>query len=105
MTKKATVQKSAFKKYTKWIWTIFLGGIGMVILIFLFASWGLLGKLPSFEELENPINNLATEVISSDGHTIGKYAVENRTPIGYKDLFFSFLLYQNGLNYLDLQHL
>lgn len=86
MTKKATVQKSAFKKYTKWIWTIFLGGIGMVILIFLFASWGLLGKLPSFEELENPINNLATEVISSDGQTIGKYAVENRTPIGYKDL-------------------
>lgn len=86
MTKKATVQNAVFKKYTKWIWRVFSGGIGLVILIFLFASWGFLGKLPSFEELENPINNLATEVISSDGKTIGKYAVENRTPIGYKDL-------------------
>jgi penicillin-binding protein 1A len=86
MTKKATEKNTAFKKYTKWIWSIFMGGVGLVILIFLFASWGFLGKLPSFEELENPINNLATEVISSDGKTIGKYAVENRTPIGYKDL-------------------
>lgn len=86
MTKKAIKQNTTFKKYTKWIWRIFLGGVGLVILMFLFASWGVLGKLPSFEELENPINNLATEVISSDGKTIGKYAVENRTPIGYKDL-------------------
>ena len=86
MTKKATEKNTAFKKYTKWIWSIFLGGVGLVILMFLFASWGFLGKLPSFEELENPINNLATEVISSDDKTIGKYAVENRTPIGYKDL-------------------
>ena len=86
MTKKATEKNTAFKKYTKWIWSIFLGGVGLIILLFLFASWGFLGKLPSFEELENPINNLATEVISSDDKTIGKYAVENRTPVGYKDL-------------------
>ncbi len=86
MTKKATKQHVSFKKYTKWIWRVFLGGIGFVILMFLLASLGAFGPLPSFEELENPINNLATEVISSDGKTIGKYAVENRTPIGYKDL-------------------
>ena len=84
--KKATKQNDTFKKFTKWIWRIFFGGIGLIILLFLLASWGVFGKLPSFEELENPINNLATEVISIDGKTIGKYAVENRTPIGYKDL-------------------
>ena len=53
---------------------------------FLLASQGFLGVLPTFEELENPENNLATEVISSDGKTLGKYAAENRTPIKYKDL-------------------
>ncbi|WP_405611109.1 penicillin-binding protein 1A [Polaribacter sp. Asnod1-A03] len=79
-------KKISFKKYLKWFWGIVLGGFSILILIFLFASWGLLGTLPTFEELENPENNLATEVISSDGKTLGKYAKENRTPIKYKDL-------------------
>jgi len=75
-----------FKKYIKWFWMTVLGGFSFLILLFLFASWGFLGALPTFEELENPENNLATEVISSDGKTLGKYATENRTPIKYKDL-------------------
>ncbi|MDC1162069.1 transglycosylase domain-containing protein [Tenacibaculum sp.] len=84
MTKETT--SINFTKYVKWFWGLILGGLGMIILIFLFASWGLLGNLPSFEELENPENNLATEIISSDGKTLGKYAYENRTPVKYKDL-------------------
>ena len=75
-----------FTKYIKWFWGIILGGILFVGLLFLLASWGVFGKLPTFEQLENPENNLATEIISSDGKTIGKYAYENRTPIKYKDL-------------------
>ena len=83
MTKKKTTN---FSKYKKWFWGIVLGGFGFIILLFLFASWGWLGALPTFEELENPETNLATEVISIDGKTIGKYATENRTPIHYKEL-------------------
>ena len=83
MAKKKTID---FKKYIKWFWGIILSGISFIVLIFLFASSGLLGVLPTFEELENPENNLATEVISSDGKTLGKYATENRTPIKFKDL-------------------
>ncbi len=75
-----------FSKYIKWFWGIIIGGILGIVLIFLFASLGLFGKLPSFEELENPENNIATEIIATDGKTIGTYAVENRTPIKYKDL-------------------
>ncbi|MEO9570528.1 MAG: transglycosylase domain-containing protein [Polaribacter sp.] len=82
----ATKKVTGFKKYIKWFWGIVLGGFSTLILIFLFASWGFLGVLPTFEELENPENNLATEVISADGKTLGKYAKENRTPIKYKDL-------------------
>ena len=83
MTQKKTTD---FKKYNKWFWGIILGGFSFIILLFLFASWGLLGALPTFEELENPETNLATEVISADGKTIGKYATENRTPVHYKEL-------------------
>ncbi|MDE1205385.1 penicillin-binding protein 1A [Tenacibaculum larymnensis] len=83
MTEKKTTN---FSKYIKWFWGIILGGFLFISLLFLLASWGVFGVLPTFEELENPENNLATEIISSDGKTLGKYAVENRTPIKYKDI-------------------
>ena len=84
MTKKKT---TSFSTYIKWFWGIILGGFLFICLLFLLASWGVFGDLPSFEELENPKSDLATEVISSDGKTLGKYYVKaNRTPIKYKDL-------------------
>lgn len=83
MTKKKT---AGFKKYIKWFWGIVIGGFASILLLFLLASWGVFGALPTFEELENPQNNLATEIISSDGKTLGKYAYENRTPIKFKEL-------------------
>ena len=67
-------------------WKIFIYGIAGIFLFFILASWGVFGSMPSFEDLENPDSNLATEVISSDGVTIGKFYNENRTPIKYADL-------------------
>ncbi|WBX73633.1 transglycosylase domain-containing protein [Tenacibaculum pacificus] len=76
-----------FSGYIKCFWGILLSGFLFVGLLFLLASLGTFGELPSFEELENPKSDLATEVISSDGKTLGKYYVKaNRTPIEYKDL-------------------
>jgi len=83
MAKKKTTN---FKKYLKWFWGIILGGFTLVLVLFLYTAWDPLYALPSFEELENPQTNLATEVISIDGKTIGKYAKENRTPIKFKEL-------------------
>ncbi len=83
---KNTTNNSDFSNYIKWFWRIIIGGVFLAILPFLLASFGALGHMPTFEELENPENNLATEVISIDGKTLGKYAVENRTPIKYKDI-------------------
>jgi len=74
------------KYYSKKFWKAFFYGLGGLFLFFLFASWGLFGKMPSFEDLENPESNLATEIISSDGVTLGKFYNENRTAIKYKDL-------------------
>ncbi len=86
MAKAKTTTTSNFSKYIKWFWIAILGGTFSIVFIFLLASWGAFGTLPSFEELENPEHNLATEVISIDGKTLGKYAFENRTPVQFKDL-------------------
>lgn len=80
-----TTQKD-FKYYTKTFWKFFFYGFGGVLLFFLFASWGIFGSMPSFEDLENPDSNLATEVISSDQVVIGKFFRENRSQLKYSDL-------------------
>ncbi len=72
--------------YIKAFWITFASGVLLVGLLFLFASWGLYGEMPKFEELENPQNDLATQIISSDGVQIGTFFKENRTPVSYDDL-------------------
>jgi len=86
MAKKNKKPLLNFKKYNRILWILFSAGILSVILLFTFAAIGVFGALPTFEELENPEVNLATEVISIDGKTLGKYYHENRTPVNYKDL-------------------
>ena len=72
--------------YKKKFWKIYFYGLGILALFFLFASWGLFGSMPSFEDLENPDSNLATEIISSDGVVLGKYFQKNRSQLKYSDL-------------------
>ena len=80
-----TIDKDV-KYYTKAFWRIFFLGLGGIMLFFLFASWGIFGTMPSFEDLENPDSNLATEIISSDGVILGKYFEKNRSQLKYTDL-------------------
>ncbi|WP_166921330.1 penicillin-binding protein 1A [Flavobacterium poyangense] len=72
--------------YKKKFWRVFAYSLLGVLAFFLFASWGLFGSMPSFEDLENPDSNLATEIISSDGVVIGKYFKTNRSQLKYSDL-------------------
>jgi penicillin-binding protein 1A len=85
-TKLANLAEKDIKYYQKKFWKLFFYGLGGLFLFFLLASWGIFGSMPSFEDLENPNSNLATEVISTDGVTIGKFYNENRTSIKYGDL-------------------
>ena len=85
--KKETKAVHDYTKYTRWFWILFLGGVFSVVFIFLLGSWGLLGELPDHTQLENPDTNLATEIISADGETLGKfYFNDNRTPVDYDEL-------------------
>ena len=80
-------KSSNFSKPIKWFWVIFFVGGLSIPAIFLFASFGFMGQMPDHTALENPRTNLATEIISSDGVTIGKfYYRDNRTPVGFDEL-------------------
>src|SRR5690606_40267624 len=72
------VCSSDLNKYLRLFWTLFVGGVGFVVLIFALANFGVFGDMPTFDELENPNSSLATEIISADGKTIGKFRSEER---------------------------
>src|SRR5690554_8226065 len=90
MAAKKTASKKKTEKdvkhHIKTFWKIFAGFLALVLLFFLLASWGVFGQLPDETSLENPEKNLATEIISSDGKTIGKFYKENRTPVQFDSL-------------------
>lgn len=47
---------------------------------------GWFGGLPSLSALERPDPDLSSELISSDGVSLGKYFRKNRTPVTYEEL-------------------
>jgi penicillin-binding protein 1A len=77
---------SPYSRFLKWFWGLFIFGTVSVILFFVLLAYGVLGFMPTFEELENPKSNLATEVITADDVVIGKYFQENRSQIEYEQL-------------------
>ena len=79
-------QKQTSSKAIKNLWIIFGSLLLLVILFFICVATGLFGTMPSFEELENPQTNLATEIISADGKILGSYYVENRSNVRYAEL-------------------
>ena len=67
------------RKAIIFIWLFTLSPFIIVFTLVNLASYEFFGPLPSFEQLENPDNNLATEIISVDSVVLGKYFFENRT--------------------------
>lgn len=68
------------------LWKTTLGGLLLVVLLFVATNFGLLGKMPSIEDLQNPSASLASEVYADDGTPMGKFYLEDRSPVTYKDI-------------------
>jgi len=79
-------QDSGNGKYIKWFWLLFGSGMVLLFLVFLLTSWDVFGRLPDETVLENPETNLATEIVDSNGKTLGKFYKENRTPVKFDSL-------------------
>ena len=73
------------KKIIRWFWILFSTPIVMVAAL-IGAVWAF-ADIPSFEELESPDSNLATQVIGDDGKTIlSTFHIENRSYVTYDEL-------------------
>ncbi len=68
------------------LWRIFFIGFALVLLILIAANFGVFGKMPSVQELQNPEADLASEIISADGKLMGKYYAENRSEVKYHEI-------------------
>ena len=70
------------------LWSGFLLGILAVTITFLAIEKGHIGYVPPVEELENPINRYASQVLSEDGVMIGSYnnSRDNRILVKYREL-------------------
>ncbi len=77
---------ASYNKYIRIFWIVFGSGVFSVILLFFMIAQGWLGFMPTFEDLENPENLLASEVVSADGQILGKYFKENRSFVDYNEL-------------------
>jgi penicillin-binding protein 1A len=79
-------ENKRMKKSVKILWRIFFAGILLVALIILLANWGALGKMPSIADIENPTASLASQVYAEDGTLMGKYYLEDRVNVEYKNI-------------------
>lgn len=71
----------------KILWAIVATGFILVAFVLGGAYFGLFGKLPSLQQLENPEADLATEIYANDNKTLmGKVYAENRVSVDYKDI-------------------
>ena len=75
----------------KKVLTIFWGTVAglflLTVLLFILIANGKMGYMPTFEHLENPRTNIASEIYSCDGELLTTFFLEeNRNPVEYKDI-------------------
>lgn len=73
-------------KSVRIFWRIFFWTLGGGIVFLLMINFGLLGRMPSINDIENPTASLASQVYAQDGTLMGKYYLEDRINVQYKDI-------------------
>ncbi|EFK59034.1 transglycosylase domain-containing protein [Sphingobacterium spiritivorum] len=86
VSKNSKLTEEDIKKYTRNFWTIIIACVAFGFLFILSVRLGVFGKLPSFQDLENPKSNLASEVLTEDNKVLGTYYVQNRSNVKYSEL-------------------
>ncbi len=84
--KKAKISVLNSRRTVRWLWIVIAAPFAVIFLLIFLVSTGVFGKLPTFEELENPKTNIATMIYSEDGKSIGSFFYENRSYVDYREL-------------------
>lgn len=78
-----------YKRGVKAIWIGFLCivvGLPLYVLAVSNDLFGLFGGMPGTRSIENPENDLSSELISADGVSLGRYFRNNRSQVSYDQL-------------------
>ena len=96
-----------FQKAIKGIWVLllcFVVGLPLYVYAVRVDLFGLFGGMPSLKAIENPENDLSSELISADGVSLGRYFYYNRSQVSYKQLspdLVKVLLYSEDHRFYD----
>lgn len=85
----AGIQRPWFKKVFITIWALFFAfliGFPLYVYTVSIDLFGLYGGMPSLKSIENPENDLSSELISADGVSLGRYFRYDRSQTKYEDL-------------------
>ncbi|MFT5165046.1 MAG: penicillin-binding protein 1A [Saprospiraceae bacterium] len=76
-------RKPTYRKIMRWLWGFTITGIIGTAALFVTLSFQ---HLPTFDELENPKSNLASEIIADNGEVFGRYYIENRVQVSFDEI-------------------
>ena len=76
------------KKFFITIWTLFFAVILAVCVAFWAIAKGHIGYMPNLNQLENPVNKFASQVLTVDGQLLGTWSYQraNRIFVDYDDI-------------------
>lgn len=92
------------KRSVRILWATFFIGIAVFVLLIITLNSGLLGYMPSMNELENPSSALSSDVYASDGTLLGRYYVQDRSNSKYGEIspnVFNALLATEDARFFD----
>lgn len=76
------------KNLLKSLWLFFGLGVMVIVVVFGLIATGVIGYMPPIEDLQNPIDKYASQLISEDGEVLGSLALKgnNRVFVTYDEL-------------------
>ncbi len=83
------IDRPWIRKTVKWLWIlffVFLAGLPLYIISVQENFLGLFGGMPSLKSIENPENDLSSQLFSADGVLLGSYYTYNRSQVSYDQL-------------------
>jgi len=74
------------KNWKRLFWKYYFISAGVFVLFLLMLNWGWIGDMPDLDDIENPTASLASQVYAQDGTPMGKFYLEDRISVKYRDL-------------------
>ncbi len=82
----ATAIKKGPRNWVRLFWKYYLIAAGVFLLFILMLNFGWIGDMPDLDDIENPTASLASQVYAQDGTPMGKFYLEDRISVKYRDI-------------------